>query len=145
VPRRPSPGWRLRERSEGTTYHCTGVDEQQWTPVYAESVNVSDESSVGIVSILDYYYLVSKLSGKCMTVGGNASNMNGTQIIQLECEMGSPQMWRSEVVDPPSKTYHLVNRFSSKCLDLNDDLPGDGEKIQIWDCNYSVPAQKWVF
>jgi hypothetical protein len=115
-------------------YHCTGVDEQQWTAVYVESQNA-----------LNYYYLVSKRSGKCMTVGDNASNKNGAQIIQYECQMGAPQMWRFEVVDPPSKTYHLVNLFSSKCLDLNDDLPNDGEKIQIWDCNYSVPAQKWAF
>jgi Ricin-type beta-trefoil lectin domain len=115
-------------------YHCTGVDEQQWTAVYVESQNA-----------LNYYYLVSKRSGKCMTVGDNASNQNGAQIIQYECQMGAPQMWRFEVVDPPGTTYHLVNLFSSKCLDLNDDLPNDGEKIQIWDCNYSVPAQKWVF
>jgi hypothetical protein len=116
-------------------YHCTGVAEQQWTPVFAESY-------LG----LNYYYLLSKRSGKCMTVGDNASSANGAQIIQYTCQMGAPQMWRFEVVRPPANpTYRLVNLFSGKCLDLNNDSSVDGAKVQIWDCVSTIPAQQWAF
>jgi ricin-type beta-trefoil lectin protein len=129
-------------------YHCTYVDEQRWKTVSGVSVSARIAGVVPDIT-LNYYQLVSSRSGKCMTVGGNASTENGAQIIQYDCNMLSTQLWHFENVNPPPRSgaeeYHLVNLFSGKCLDLDDDLSADGAKIQIWDCNYTVPAQQWYF
>ena len=84
-----------------------------------------------------------------MTVDTNAPTNNGAQVIQNECRLEAHQAWHFEPVSPPpflgAETYYLVNLFSGKCLDLDDDLSSDGAKIQLWDCNFQAPAQQWYF
>lgn len=134
-------------------YHCTFVDEQLWKTVDAELhtariVGVELPPSTPDIN-LHYYHLVSKRSGKCITVDTVAPTNNGAQVIQNACMLEAHQAWHFEPVSPPpfqgAETYYLVNLFSGKCLDLDDDLSADGAKIQLWDCNFQAPAQQWFF
>lgn len=87
-----------------------------------------------------YYTISIDGSGDCLDVEGQGTT-NETLVIRATCNGSKSQDWLP--VSQDNGTYFLVNRLSSKCL----DVPGqrqDDVSLQLYTCNLGG-NQRWVF
>ncbi|MBW8480736.1 RICIN domain-containing protein [Actinomadura parmotrematis] len=110
-------------------YHCTGVAEQHWN---VKPVNQDGNGET-------VYVLISRRSGKCMTVFRDA-RFAGAQVVQGACrghiDLGGAagELWYKRT---NSHGPTLVNYGSGLCLDISGASKNDHAKVQVYWCNDS--------
>ncbi|MER5518513.1 RICIN domain-containing protein [Streptomyces sp. NPDC002763] len=90
-----------------------------------------------------YIQLISKNSAKCADVEG-WSTANGGAVHQWSCrdDDNLNQLWYFAPATDHPGYYHLVNRNSYKCMDVEGPSYEDGAKVHQWEC-YNGPSQAW--
>ena len=84
-------------------------------------------------------------SQKCLTVQPNANGYgdNGLRIVQATCDGSDVQRWA--FFDAGQNVmFEIQNKFTLKCIDLNNGSSADQTPIQQWDC-VDNPNMKWKF
>lgn len=122
-------------------YHCTGVSEQKFILVQADT----GEGPV------PGYFEIRPLSspGKCLVpshnsaFGGQPLNPNaflGAQVVQQTCAFfAQVQNWKFET------TSEIVNQYygDSSCLDTTGNGTVDHEHVMLWLCSGTL-KQRWI-
>jgi Ricin-type beta-trefoil lectin domain len=119
-------------------YHCTGVSEQKFLLVPANS---------GEGPIPGLYEIRPRSSpGKCLVPDSNRSAFTGqpvpdgqgAQVEQQSCIFfAQVQNWTLR------STNEIVNQFYGTCLDTTGSGSRDHEHVMIWPCNGNL-AQRWI-
>ena len=120
-------------------YHCTGVSEQKFRLVPADS---------GQGPIPGLYEIRPQSSpGKCLVPDSNRSAFTGqpvpdgqgAQVVQESCyDFRQAQNWYLE------STNEIVNQYWQTCLDTTGSGTHDHEHVMIWPCNGNL-TQRWIW
>ena len=73
--------------------------------------------------------------GKCMDPAW-AGTANGTEVNLVTCNGNAAQRFTLNA------TGDLVNLNANRCVDVRDNNPNNGGRLQLWDCA-GTPNQKW--
>jgi hypothetical protein len=119
-------------------YHCTGVSEQKFILVQADT---------GEGPVPGYFEIRPRSSpGKCLVPDDNHSAFTGqpvpggqgAQVVQQTCAFfAQDQNWTFE------STNEIVNQFWGTCLDTTGGGTRDHEHVMIWPCNGNL-TQRWI-
>jgi len=136
------PGCHVRgrpaqENARLQIYHCTGVSEQKYILVQANT---------GSAAIPGYFEIRPQSDpSKCLIPasrsafnGQPVSNGQGAQVVQQTCAFfAQDQNWTFK------STNEIVNQFWGMCLDTTSSGTHDHEHVMIWPCNGNL-AQRWL-
>ncbi len=86
------------------------------------------------------YMIVSKKSGKAMTVSGNSAD-NAATIVQMPAEGYASQVWTLE--DGGDGTFIFVNYFSNKVMNVPNNSTEAGTQMIQWN-NDRSDNEKWL-
>jgi endo-1,4-beta-xylanase len=84
-----------------------------------------------------WYFIVAKVSGKCMD---NAGQSDGGQIHQYDCHGKSNQRWR--IIPNDDGTVTLKNLADGRIMETGGPYNSNGAKTQMY-TDYSLPQQKY--
>ncbi|MFK3982826.1 protein kinase [Micromonospora sp. NPDC050397] len=73
--------------------------------------------------------------GKCLDVQGRSTS-DGAAVVLADCNGGASQKFTL------NRASDLVNVRSDRCVDVIDAKPGNGVRLQIWQCS-GTSNQKW--
>jgi endoglucanase len=105
------------------------------------------------VTIGTFGPIVNNGSGKCLTVQPNANGYgdNGLRIVLATCNGSDVQAWSfwdSGRNCTSNCAYHemyeIQNKYTGKCIDLNNGSSADQTPVQQWDCVDNT-NMKWSF
>ena len=100
-------------------YPCLPQANQDWIPL-----------SMGTVSGVSYYEIVSSNGGKCLHASSGTSN---APVVQMSCNGSSNQQWR--VTENGDGYTTLKSRLSSSlCLDVASGTSDDHMPLQLYPC-----------
>jgi hypothetical protein len=97
--------------------------------------------------------LVNSGSGKCLSVQPNANGYgdNGLRIVLATCNGSDLQAWKFQDEGRNCSSncafherYEIQNKYTLKCIDLNNGSNADQTPIQQWDCVNSANMM-WFF
>lgn len=118
-------------------YHCTGVSEQKYILVQANT---------GSAVIPGYFEIRPKSDPSMCLVPSSRSAFNGqpisdgqgAQVVQQTCFFfAQDQNWTFK------STNEIVNQYWGTCLDTTSNGTHDHEHVMIWPCNGNL-AQRWL-
>jgi Ricin-type beta-trefoil lectin domain len=89
-------------------------------------------------SSVDYYSLVSKISGLCLDIQ-NESQANGAHVWQVGCNGKDNQLWNFR---QKGSYYEIVAKHSGKCISAEGGSSGDGINMVQLDCAGGM-SQQW--
>jgi hypothetical protein len=95
------------------------------------------ESEYHTFQIKSGYRLVSRSSGKCLSLSEN-NPRNGTGIIQWDCSPapnpGDGQVIHLVPMEASGQYFEIKINSTGKCLDVRDGSTADGVWLQEYDC-----------
>jgi hypothetical protein len=129
--------------SSGTlTYQVTAFTPGSSMVVAQGAVTVQVSSSPdGSFQFVNYGSL------KCVEIVPNAGDyfQDGLGIQQRTCDGSPAQRWFMTLVRTDDRlTWHVVNRYTLKCLDVKDGSSQDGAVLQQVTCNPDRSSSGWV-
>src|SRR5262249_3801176 len=93
------------------------------------------------------FQFVNYASLKCVEIAPNAGDylQDGLGIQQRTCDGNPAQRWFMTLVRTDGRlTWHVVNRYTLKCLDVKDGSSQDGAFVQQVTCDPDRSSSGWV-
>ncbi|HEU4701394.1 MAG TPA: RICIN domain-containing protein, partial [Conexibacter sp.] len=128
-------------------YREAGVGQWRVRAVFpAQGDYAQSESEYHSFQIKSGYRLVSRHSGKCLSLSAN-NGASGTPIIQWDCSgapnPGDGQVFTLVPIDGNGQFFYLKINSTGKCVDVTAANPSDGAYLQEWDCIGGQTNQHW--
>lgn len=118
-------------------YHCTGVSEQKFLLVPADSGEGPIPGLYEIRPQSDPSMCLIPSNNSAFN-GQPVSNGQGAQVVQQTCIFfAQDQNWTLK------STNEIVNQFWGTCLDTTGGGTRDHEHVMIWPCNGNL-TQRWI-
>ena len=120
-------------------YHCTGVSEQKFLLVPADSGEGPIPGLYEIRPQSDPSMCLIPIDSRSAFNGQPVPDGHGAQVVQRTCVFyAQDQNWTLK------STNEIVNQFWNLCLDTTSSGTHDHERVMIWPCNGNL-AQRWLF
>ncbi|KDR73722.1 hypothetical protein GALMADRAFT_212540 [Galerina marginata CBS 339.88] len=124
---------------------CVTARDIDGAPVTIEECNFSSGKHRRQTWFFDGSTLKLDGTNKCLDVTDGKTS-NGVKLQVWTCVDGArnQQFYHWDHVQLIVPEDHISWIYQpGKCMDLTDGVVQDGTKIQLWDCNYQNPNQKW--
>jgi hypothetical protein len=119
-------------------YHCTGVSEQKFLLVQADTGEGPVPGYFEIRPQSDPSMCLVPYDQESAFNGQPVPNGQGAQEVQQSCfAFAQDQNWTFK------STNEIVNQFWGMCLDTTGSGSRDHEHVMIWPCNGNL-AQRWL-